>query len=589
MTEEQTVYDLENPPVRKGARDLAINPNGGLRVDSYVELMQMAALYHKSGMAPSSLDTIEKVAIGMATCLEIGVPIVTGLQHVAVINGRASIWGDLVMSIIQGSGLLEQFEEAETGTQFQDDWLFTCNIKRKGRAPAVGKFSWAEAKRAGLSDPQRKGGGGPDTFSPWRRFPRRMMMWAARRWVLRDQFADVLKGIVMAEDALDTIEMGRGRDGSYRAAVAPAGGNGDQVEAPKGKPTYDVKKMPAASGDTNDPIPESTVSVGPETVNLDDVPLTDKQRRQAEDHFTGHRMSPEGPPPGVTIGGNKKDAEAEQETQPEQEIILFNKDVLPLIPAVHRGRMDAYLQEQATLGQSEIQGVMRYAISKPANFIAGYFGYLKRAEAGKDKAADSGSNADPWINGEHLWARKNWINIKTKGFSTYVYKNQKTFFEAPEYIRNEAIDEWAGLYKDSPWPLTDAVTENGGGSAPSETSASSAPDGSSALLLGKFPAEYKEGMIVPIMGALLRAEMVFPTPYKEVVEETGLSKQIIQSSKDPEEKYMAAYEFVSRVAEIVKANGRNPLTLLPTDKTNGYTAATFEHDHSGRENDDFKM
>lgn len=247
-TAEQTNFELENPPVRKGARDLAIGERG-LMINSYVELMQMAALYHKSGLAPNSLDTLEKVAIGMATCLEVGVPIVTGLQHVAVINGKASIWGDLVMSIVRGSGLLEEYEETETGAPYQDDWTFTCKIKRRGLSPATGRFTWADAKRAGLHDPQRKGGGA-DQYSPWRRFPKRMMQWAARRWVIRDNFADLLKGIVLAEDALDAVALDKGPDGSYSVPEKPA----QKPQERRAKPVYQVKDLDEAAT-TPEPVP----------------------------------------------------------------------------------------------------------------------------------------------------------------------------------------------------------------------------------------------------------------------------------------------------------------------------------------------
>lgn len=224
-TAEQTEVVPEKLPVKRGAIDIQVGDAGRLAISSYNELFQVAKLLHMSRMAPSSLDTIEKIAIGVATCMEIGLPIFTGIQHVAVINGRASIWGDLVLSIIRGSGQLDVFKEEESGTPMQDDWTFTCTVKRKGYDEAQGRFSFAEAKAAGLYPPKKKDGT-ISKDSPWNRFTRRMMQWAARRWLLRDQFADILKGIVLAEDAIDSVTMTRDETGAYSAGEDRPSGSG---------------------------------------------------------------------------------------------------------------------------------------------------------------------------------------------------------------------------------------------------------------------------------------------------------------------------------------------------------------------------
>jgi hypothetical protein len=65
--------------------------------------------------------------------------------------------------------------------------------KRKGRTPVVFKFSVEEAKRALLWG---KAG-------PWTAYPKRMMQMRARGFALRDAFADVLTGLITAEEAHD--------------------------------------------------------------------------------------------------------------------------------------------------------------------------------------------------------------------------------------------------------------------------------------------------------------------------------------------------------------------------------------------------
>jgi hypothetical protein len=180
----------------------------GVLPKDYTEVMQMAALIHNSGLAPKSLDNIQKVAVAMMMAMEVGLPVVTGIQHVAVINGKAGIWGDATIALVRASGMMAEGypKEKETGTPYTDSWTFFCTVKRKGGAEVTGSFSWADAKRAGLDSPQLRGGG-KDIYSPWTRFPKRMMQWKARQWVYRDEFGDVLRGMKMAEELYDYIDM----------------------------------------------------------------------------------------------------------------------------------------------------------------------------------------------------------------------------------------------------------------------------------------------------------------------------------------------------------------------------------------------
>ena len=173
----------------------------GVLPANYSEVMQMAALVHNSGLAPKSLDTPQKVAVAMMMAMEIGLPVITGIQHIAVINGKAGIWGDATIALTRASGLMETGypRETESGSPFMDDWTFTCTVKRKGCPEKVGVFTWAEAKRAGLAN--------ASSPSPWAKYPKRMMQWKARQWVYRDEFGDVLRGMKMAEELYDYIDM----------------------------------------------------------------------------------------------------------------------------------------------------------------------------------------------------------------------------------------------------------------------------------------------------------------------------------------------------------------------------------------------
>lgn len=217
MTEQQTAVAKREP--------IDIDFSQGIVPQSYSEAMQMAALLHKSGLAPKTLDTVEKVAVASFMCLELGRPIMTGIQDIGVINGKAGIYGDAALALIRASGKLEYIKETESGTPYTDDWTFRCEVKRKGSpVPRIGMWTWQDAKRAGVDDPKTRDGR-PDNFSPWRRYTRRMMQFKARNFPIRDEFGDVLKGIRLAEDNYDTIDMYATSNGHYEV--------GDQPEQPQ--------------------------------------------------------------------------------------------------------------------------------------------------------------------------------------------------------------------------------------------------------------------------------------------------------------------------------------------------------------------
>jgi hypothetical protein len=225
----------ETTTALQARQPLNIDMRQGVSISNYSEAMQMASLVHHSGLAPKSLDTVQKVAVAMLMAVEVGLPVITGLQNIAVINGKAGVWGDAVLSLVRASGQMELGypKEKETGTPFTDSWTFYCTVKRKGGPEVTGSFSWAEAKRAGFDNPQLRGGG-KDTYSPWTRFPRRMMQWKSRQWVYRDEFGDILRGMRMAEELHDVIELEPSTTGQY---VAP--GVQPPIESQGDRPDFD--------------------------------------------------------------------------------------------------------------------------------------------------------------------------------------------------------------------------------------------------------------------------------------------------------------------------------------------------------------
>lgn len=152
---------------------------------------RIANVVVRAGMAPRTLQSVEKAMVAILHGLEVGLTPMNALQSIAVINGRPTIWGDGAIGLIRASGLLEYMQETFEGQG--DTMTAVCTVKRKGEPkPVRGEFSYADAKKAGLLSKE----------GPWQTYPRRMMQMRAR-WPLRDVFADVLKGLHLREEVED--------------------------------------------------------------------------------------------------------------------------------------------------------------------------------------------------------------------------------------------------------------------------------------------------------------------------------------------------------------------------------------------------
>lgn len=157
--------------------------------DQLVIFAEMAA---KSGMVPK--DYVNKpgavmVAVQMGS--ELGLSPMQSLVSIAVINGRPGVWGDGMIGLCRQSPLCEDIVETIEGEG--EARTAVCVATRRGSSPTVGRFSVADARRAGLW--------GKDI---WAKYPDRMLQNRARGFALRDAFPDLLRGLKTVEELRDT-------------------------------------------------------------------------------------------------------------------------------------------------------------------------------------------------------------------------------------------------------------------------------------------------------------------------------------------------------------------------------------------------
>lgn len=182
MTAQLATLRPQSSQALTGTRQIGLTPQ------SIEEAMKMADLLSKSSMVPKDyMNNPGNIIVAIQFGAEIGLPPLQAMQNLSVVNGRPAIWGDAIIALVRGSGLMEDIREdiSDTGA--------TCTVKRRGEQPVSRTFTAEDAKRAGLYGKQ----------GPWQQYPKRMLQMRARAWALRDVFPDVLRGVHVAEEAQD--------------------------------------------------------------------------------------------------------------------------------------------------------------------------------------------------------------------------------------------------------------------------------------------------------------------------------------------------------------------------------------------------
>lgn len=211
--ETQTQTTPATPPAQNETKAVATRPaapiavgSRGLALTSFDDVWRFASTVVQSGLAPKGLTTVASVFVATVNGMELGIPHFAAVANTAVINGRPTLWGDIVLGLVRSSGELERIREwwelngkrVDRIPAVLDDTLTAvCEVKRSGAEPVVATFSVAQAKRAKLWEKE----------GPWSQYPERMLKSRARTFALRDEFGDVLKGVRIAEEAADIVDM----------------------------------------------------------------------------------------------------------------------------------------------------------------------------------------------------------------------------------------------------------------------------------------------------------------------------------------------------------------------------------------------
>ena len=220
------------------------------------EALTISGQLAQSDLCPKSFgNRKENVLAAIMMGHELGFGVMQSLSNIAVVNGRASIWGEGVTALIQraireeGEGY---FTDKVTGEG--DKLAVTVISKRKGQPEYSFTYTWEDAKRAGLTS--------KDTYQ---KYPKDMLYWKAAGRVSKRQWADVLKGIAIREnmDEMESVEVDQVR--VYPDSPAPEKPKDEpKPEAPKAEKKGPGRPPKTEKAPEPQPEPEKPVQSQPE-------------------------------------------------------------------------------------------------------------------------------------------------------------------------------------------------------------------------------------------------------------------------------------------------------------------------------------
>lgn len=152
-------------------------------------IVQIASVLVKSGFMPQHIRTEQAAAAIIMMGAEFGLSYWTSINNINVINGKPAASPQLMLALINASGMLENVEFDCT------DERALVTMKRVGRTQHTETFSFEDAVKLGLS--------GKDNY---KKQPKTMLKWRAVAACARVVFGDVILGLYTPEElGADTV------------------------------------------------------------------------------------------------------------------------------------------------------------------------------------------------------------------------------------------------------------------------------------------------------------------------------------------------------------------------------------------------
>jgi hypothetical protein len=159
------------------------------------QALKISEMFAKSDLVPDNYrNKPANIFLAVSAGASLGLAPFQAMQNITVINGKPSIWGDALLAMVRNDKRCLSVKESIEGEG--NARTATCSVSRlapNGETEVISSsFSMGNAQKAGLLNKK-----------PWQSYPDRMLQMRARGFALRDAFADVIGGLITAEEAED--------------------------------------------------------------------------------------------------------------------------------------------------------------------------------------------------------------------------------------------------------------------------------------------------------------------------------------------------------------------------------------------------
>jgi hypothetical protein len=230
MTEETKPADAEvvNPVevVKVEKANARVQLGVGVLFSNVAEVWSIADNIRRGGGGPPKATTAS-LFLAILKGQSLGINIADAVSSITVVNGRASLMGDVALGLLRKSGLLKTYRREWVGAEGTDGYGCKVTMARKDTGEEIDyTFTFGEAKKAGLC-----------RTAMWTGFTKRMVYYRTLGFVMRDLFSDVLMGLYLTEELQNEREIEAGAFAVAAPQAAPASADPDPLFATPPAPT----------------------------------------------------------------------------------------------------------------------------------------------------------------------------------------------------------------------------------------------------------------------------------------------------------------------------------------------------------------
>jgi len=224
QTEGQTIDQAaEKPPVEEPKSNaIALSDNQIMAPKDHKELSAVIGFLGKGGAFPERFKTNEQklAAYNLSKSL-MGDTWQLALNHIAIIKGQMTIYGEFPRTLAERTGKVEKFKVYVVDKDYKEicvknknldkePFAGICDVKREGRDEESFSYTLEEAKVAGQYPPTKANwvngqnlGQIPNMDSPWMKALKVMLMRKAQALGVNFVFPEAKVGVLIAEYDFD--------------------------------------------------------------------------------------------------------------------------------------------------------------------------------------------------------------------------------------------------------------------------------------------------------------------------------------------------------------------------------------------------